>query len=274
MTEFAVLRALGLSPRQLAGWLSLENAILVVVSLLIGTGLGLLISWVVLPFVTLTQAGTTPVPGLLISIPWGQIALLEARRARVTDPDRRGAGVRAATGGTRLGAADRRGLTDADAHRSSSGSAGCASTRCPCSCWRHRAPHRGAGGRGAAARACAARQTHWRRSWGAPAPPSGAWWLTAGQLLQTDDAVASCAARATGWQRPSTPRCRPPFAAVLDPPSMAIESEDYDVAVQGVPPNPFRRSLFLLARDGAGCAHPDHRGPAPARPSPSPRRCR
>jgi hypothetical protein len=78
MTEFAVLRALGLSPRQLAGWLSLENAILVVVSLLIGTGLGLLISWVVLPFVTLTQAGTTPVPGLLISIPWGQIALLEA----------------------------------------------------------------------------------------------------------------------------------------------------------------------------------------------------
>ncbi len=78
MTEFAVLRALGLSPRQLAGWLSLENAILVVVSLLIGTGLGLLISWVVLPFVTLTQAGATPVPALQISIPWGQIALLEA----------------------------------------------------------------------------------------------------------------------------------------------------------------------------------------------------
>ncbi|MEO8245548.1 MAG: ABC transporter permease [Chloroflexota bacterium] len=78
MTEFAVLRALGLSPRQLAGWLSLENAILVVVSLLIGTGLGLLISWVVLPFVTLTQAGTRPVPDLQISIPWGQIALLEA----------------------------------------------------------------------------------------------------------------------------------------------------------------------------------------------------
>ena len=78
MTEFAVLRALGLSPRQLAGWLSLENAILVLVSLLIGTGLGLVISWVVLPFVTLTQAGTRPVPGLLISIPWGQIALLEA----------------------------------------------------------------------------------------------------------------------------------------------------------------------------------------------------
>ena len=57
LTEFAVLRALGLSPRQLAGWLSLENVILVVVSLVIGTGLGLLIAWVVLPFVTLTQAG-------------------------------------------------------------------------------------------------------------------------------------------------------------------------------------------------------------------------
>jgi hypothetical protein len=77
MTEFAVLRALGLAPRQLAAWLSLENAILVVVSLVLGTGLGLVIAWVVLPFVTLTQAGVSPVPGLRISIPWGQIALLE-----------------------------------------------------------------------------------------------------------------------------------------------------------------------------------------------------
>lgn len=77
LTEFAVLRALGLSPRQLAGWLSLENVILVAVSLAIGTGLGLLIAWVVLPFVTLTQAGSQPLPGLVIAIPWGQVLLLE-----------------------------------------------------------------------------------------------------------------------------------------------------------------------------------------------------
>ncbi len=78
MTEFAILRALGLAPRQLAAWLTLENAILVVISLAIGTLLGLIIAWVVLPFVTLTQAGTRPIPDLVISIPWGQIALLEA----------------------------------------------------------------------------------------------------------------------------------------------------------------------------------------------------
>ncbi len=78
LTEFAVLRALGLSPRQLAGWLSLENAILVVVSLALGTGLGLVIAWIVLPFVTLTQAGARPVPDLVIDIPWGQILLLES----------------------------------------------------------------------------------------------------------------------------------------------------------------------------------------------------
>ena len=78
LTEFAVLRALGLSPRQLAGWLSLENVILVAVSLVIGTGLGLLIAWVVLPFVTLTQAGSAPLPGLVITIPWGQVLLLES----------------------------------------------------------------------------------------------------------------------------------------------------------------------------------------------------
>ena len=77
LTEFAVLRALGLSPRQLAGWLSLENVILVAVSLAIGTGLGLLIAWVVLPFVTLTQAGSQPLPGLVIAIPWSQVLLLE-----------------------------------------------------------------------------------------------------------------------------------------------------------------------------------------------------
>ncbi len=74
--------------------------------------------------------------------------------------------------------------------------------------------------------------------------------LTAGQLLQTTDASelrgeGDRLAAAFDAQMP------PAVAGVLDPPSMAIESEDYEVAVQGVPPNPFRRSLFLFARDGA-----------------------
>ena len=76
-TEFALLRALGLSRGQLAGWLWLESASLVGVSLLAGTGLGLLIGWMVLPYVTVTQSATAPVPPVIIEVPWDRIGLLE-----------------------------------------------------------------------------------------------------------------------------------------------------------------------------------------------------
>ncbi|HEX5164466.1 MAG TPA: ABC transporter permease, partial [Thermomicrobiales bacterium] len=77
LTEFSLLRALGLSPRQLSGWLSLENGLLVLISLIGGTALGLLMAWMVLPFVTLTQDASTVVPGIIVAIPWGSILLLE-----------------------------------------------------------------------------------------------------------------------------------------------------------------------------------------------------
>lgn len=76
--EFALLRALGLSGGQLSGWLWLENASLVLVSLLAGTGLGLLIGWVVLPYITVTQQATTPFPPVIVEIPWSTILVLEA----------------------------------------------------------------------------------------------------------------------------------------------------------------------------------------------------
>lgn len=76
--EFALLRALGLSGGQLSGWLWLENASLVVVSLVAGTGLGLLIGWVVLPYITVTQQATTPFPPVLVETPWATILVLEA----------------------------------------------------------------------------------------------------------------------------------------------------------------------------------------------------
>jgi len=77
-TEFALLRALGLSPDQLSGWLWLENASVVVVSILAGTGLGLVISWVVLPFVTVTPNGATPFPPVVVDVPWTSVLVLEA----------------------------------------------------------------------------------------------------------------------------------------------------------------------------------------------------
>ena len=76
-TEFALLRALGLSGRQLSGWLWLENASLVVISMLAGTTLGLLIGWVVLPYITVTQQAAAPVPPVIVLTPWDSIALLE-----------------------------------------------------------------------------------------------------------------------------------------------------------------------------------------------------
>ena len=76
-TEFALLRALGLSGRELSGWLWLENTAVVTVSLAAGTVMGLVIGWVVLPFVTVTQAGDNPFPPVLLDVPWGAIALLE-----------------------------------------------------------------------------------------------------------------------------------------------------------------------------------------------------
>ncbi len=76
-TEFALLRALGLSGRQLAASLWLENGSLVLVSLLAGTSLGLLMGWMVLPFVTVTQGAAAPVPQVLVHVPWDHILLLD-----------------------------------------------------------------------------------------------------------------------------------------------------------------------------------------------------
>ena len=80
-TEFALLRALGLSPDQLSGWLWLENGSLVLVSLVCGTLLGLLIGWVVLPFVTVTQQANVPFPPVVVEVPWAAIAVLELASA-------------------------------------------------------------------------------------------------------------------------------------------------------------------------------------------------
>jgi hypothetical protein len=77
VTEFALLRALGLSSGQLSGWLSLENATLAVISLVAGTALGLLVAWVALPFVTVTRGGDSAFPPVEVAVPWMAIGALE-----------------------------------------------------------------------------------------------------------------------------------------------------------------------------------------------------
>ncbi len=68
--EFALLRALGLSARQLSAWLSLENAFLLGVGLVAGSALGLVLAWLVLPLVTLSPTGDAVVPAVSVVVPW------------------------------------------------------------------------------------------------------------------------------------------------------------------------------------------------------------
>ena len=68
--EFALLRALGLSGRQLSIWLALEHAFLLVTGIVAGIGLGVLLAWLVLPFATLTTTGAAVVPPPIVVIPW------------------------------------------------------------------------------------------------------------------------------------------------------------------------------------------------------------
>jgi hypothetical protein len=74
--EFALLRALGLSPAQLSAWLTIENTFLLAAGIVAGTGLGLVLSWLVLPFVTLTAEARIVVPPVLVEIPWLAIGIV------------------------------------------------------------------------------------------------------------------------------------------------------------------------------------------------------
>lgn len=77
LVEFGLLRALGLTPRQLGWWLFLEQGALVVVSLILGTLVGWVLTGLLVPLVTLTQDGSLVVPQLIVQYPWRTIAGLE-----------------------------------------------------------------------------------------------------------------------------------------------------------------------------------------------------
>jgi hypothetical protein len=68
--EFALLRALGISTRQLKAWLTLEVCFLLLLSLVLGIALGAVLAWVVLPSVTLTPEATVAVPPVRVAFPW------------------------------------------------------------------------------------------------------------------------------------------------------------------------------------------------------------
>ncbi len=76
--EFALLRAVGLSSRQLSAWLTFEFAFLLAIGAGAGSALGLLLSWLVLPFVTLTADAQAAFPPIVIVVPWVAIIGIHA----------------------------------------------------------------------------------------------------------------------------------------------------------------------------------------------------
>jgi ABC-type antimicrobial peptide transport system permease subunit len=77
VNEFTLLRALGLSRRQLGTWLTLEQAFLAALGLIFGTIVGLVLVGLVLPLISVTQTGVTAFPDALIIYPLNAILALD-----------------------------------------------------------------------------------------------------------------------------------------------------------------------------------------------------
>jgi putative ABC transport system permease protein len=65
-----------MSTRQLAGLLICEQALVIGIGCAIGTGLGLLVSWLFAPFLQVRTGKFPDTPPFLPQIAWGQIALI------------------------------------------------------------------------------------------------------------------------------------------------------------------------------------------------------
>lgn len=69
-SEFAVIRAIGLDRRGIAGAAAVEQGVLLGFSTLAGIGLGLLVSWLVVPDAVGDLAGMPEVPPMRLQVPW------------------------------------------------------------------------------------------------------------------------------------------------------------------------------------------------------------
>lgn len=76
--ELGVLRALGAPRRQLARMIAAEQGVLIALALLIGLGIGTVLTRAVVPLIVLTGQADRPVPPVLVELPAGQVAALLA----------------------------------------------------------------------------------------------------------------------------------------------------------------------------------------------------
>ncbi len=74
--ELGMLRAIGLSSRQLAVLLGWEQALIIGVGMLAGTIIGISASQLFIPFLQVRRAGTALMPPFVVQIAWDQIAII------------------------------------------------------------------------------------------------------------------------------------------------------------------------------------------------------
>ncbi len=76
--DFAILRTLGFSLRQIIGLVCFEQIFIIVAGLGIGTLIGERLSYVMMPFLQLTEQGQRVVPSFILTINWGTIGIAYA----------------------------------------------------------------------------------------------------------------------------------------------------------------------------------------------------
>jgi putative ABC transport system permease protein len=69
-TLYGVMRAMGMSPRQLYGWIVFEQAVLILAGLALGTILGVLLNQITLPRLPVSLADQPPVPPFVPRTDW------------------------------------------------------------------------------------------------------------------------------------------------------------------------------------------------------------
>ncbi|MBT2229540.1 ABC transporter permease [Nonomuraea sp. NEAU-A123] len=78
MAEFTILRALGVSSRQVFGMLAIEQAFVIGLSLVAGTALAIVVGVLVVPHIVLTGQAAAVTPDVLLDIPWAATAAMLA----------------------------------------------------------------------------------------------------------------------------------------------------------------------------------------------------
>lgn len=81
--ELAQMRAIGVGRAQLLRIIAGENALLSFLALVFGVGLGIALSYLVAPLVSVGADGRPPTPAVVVEIPWAAVGLLAAEVAAV-----------------------------------------------------------------------------------------------------------------------------------------------------------------------------------------------